>query len=143
MAEALASVVPRVVPPVVRLHDVRKAFNVGEPNETEVLHGIDLRVDAGDFCAIMGPSGSGKSTLLNLVGLLDRPTSGELDIAGLPTASLEDSERTRLRAREIGFVFQYHHLLGAFTALENVMIPMIAAAGFPDAAMRDRAASLL
>jgi lipoprotein-releasing system ATP-binding protein len=128
---------------VVRLRDVHKAFNVGQPNETEVLHGIDLRVQAGDFCAVMGPSGSGKSTLLNVIGLLDRPTSGELEIDGRPTSALDDAARTRLRGHGIGFVFQYHHLLGAFTALENVMVPMVAAQGFPDATMRARAEALL
>jgi len=134
---------PADKPEVVNLRAVHKAFNVGTPIETEILHGIDLVLHQGDFCAVMGPSGSGKSTLLNLVGLLDRPTSGQLAISGEETTALDDRALTRLRGHNIGFVFQYHHLLTAFTALENVMMPMLGAAGFPDAAMRARAAELL
>ena len=128
---------------VVQLHGVRKAFNVGTPFETEVLHGIDLTLHRGDFCAVMGPSGSGKSTLLNIVGLLDRPTSGRLVIASEETTTLNDKDLTRLRGHTIGFVFQYHHLITAFTALENVMIPMLGAAGFPNMHMRERATQLI
>jgi lipoprotein-releasing system ATP-binding protein len=122
---------------------VRKAFNVGTGIETEVLHGIDLTLHRGDFCAVMGPSGSGKSTLLNIIGLLDRPTSGLLQMAGEETTLLADQALTRLRGHHIGFVFQYHHLISAFTALENVMMPMLGAAGFPNQAMRERAEALL
>ncbi|WP_293503973.1 ABC transporter ATP-binding protein [Roseateles sp.] len=128
---------------VVRLEQVRKAFNVGQPAEIEVLHGIDLELGSGEFCAVMGPSGSGKSTLLNIVGLLDRPTSGLLSIGGQETTRLDDAALTRLRGRSIGFVFQYHHLIGAFTALENVMMPMLGDAGFPSRAMGERARELL
>lgn len=128
---------------VVQLEEVRKAFNIGTPFETEVLHGIDLTLQRGDFCAVMGPSGSGKSTLLNIVGLLDRPTSGTLRISHEETTTLNDKELTRLRGHTIGFVFQYHHLITAFTALENVMIPMLGAAGFPNAQMRERAEQLI
>ena len=129
--------------PVVRLDGVRKAYNVGTPIEVEVLHGIDLTVARGEFCAVTGPSGSGKSTLLNIVGLLDRPTGGRLLIQGRDTAGLSDAEITRLRAHSIGFVFQYHYLLSAFSAVENVMIPMLADRGLPNAAMRKRAAELI
>lgn len=125
------------------LQQVRKAFNVGLPAETEVLHGIDLTLHSGEFCAVMGPSGSGKSTLLNIVGLLDRPTAGQLAICGQETTRLDDAALTRLRGRSIGFVFQYHHLIGAFTALENVVMPMMGDAGFPNAAMTARARELL
>jgi lipoprotein-releasing system ATP-binding protein len=128
---------------VVQLQGVRKAFNVGTSIETEVLHGIDLCLVRGDFCAVMGPSGSGKSTLLNLVGLLDHPTAGRLQVCGEETTQLKDRALTRLRGHSIGFVFQYHHLLTAFTALENVMLPMLGAAGFPNAAMRKRAMALI
>jgi lipoprotein-releasing system ATP-binding protein len=128
---------------VVCLQGVRKAFNVGTGIETEVLHGIDLTLHRGDFCAVMGPSGSGKSTLLNIIGLLDRPTSGLLQMAGEETTLLADQALTRLRGHHIGFVFQYHHLISAFTALENVMMPMLGAAGFPNQAMRERAEALL
>ena len=128
---------------VVGLQAVRKAFNVGTGIETEVLHGIDLTLHRGDFCAVMGPSGSGKSTLLNIIGLLDRPTSGLLQMAGEETTLLADQALTRLRGHHIGFVFQYHHLISAFTALENVMMPMLGAAGFPNPEMRERAEALL
>ncbi|MCC7327202.1 MAG: ABC transporter ATP-binding protein [Burkholderiales bacterium] len=129
--------------PVVQLLDVHKSFNVGTPIETEVLHGIDLTLFKGEFCAVMGPSGSGKSTLLNIVGLLDRPTRGTLTVCGEETTRLDDRALTRLRGHNIGFVFQYHHLISAFSAIENVMMPMLGAAGFPDAAMSERAAELL
>jgi lipoprotein-releasing system ATP-binding protein len=128
---------------VVGLQGVRKAFNVGTGIETEVLHGIDLTLHRGDFCAVMGPSGSGKSTLLNIIGLLDRPTSGLLQMAGEETTLLADQALTRLRGHHIGFVFQYHHLISAFTALENVMMPMLGAAGFPNPEMHERAEALL
>jgi len=130
-------------PVVVQLDGVRKSFNLGTPIETEVLHGIDLILPRGQFCAVMGPSGSGKSTLLNIVGLLDRPTSGRLLICGEDTTVLDDRALTRLRGLSIGFVFQYHHLISAFTAIENVMMPMLGAAHFPNPKMRERAASLL
>lgn len=122
---------------------VHKAFNVGQPIEVEVLHGIDLSLARGEFCAVMGPSGSGKSTLLNIVGLLDRPTSGSLRICGEETTALDDHALTRLRGHNIGFVFQDHNLLSGFTALENVMMPMLGDAGFRNAAMERQAASLL
>jgi lipoprotein-releasing system ATP-binding protein len=122
---------------------VRKSYNVGTPVETEVLHGIDLALGRSEFCALMGPSGSGKSTLLNIIGLLDRPTSGQLTIDGHVASGLRDRDLTRLRGHTIGFVFQYHHLLPAFTALENVMMPMLVESGRPDAGMRARADELL
>ena len=125
------------------MRGVRKAYNVGLPIETEVLHGIDLDVFHGEFCAVVGPSGSGKSTLLNIVGLLDRPTSGTLDVCGEQTTRLDDKALTRLRGHSIGFVFQYHHLITAFTALENVMMPMLGADEFANDAMRVRAEALL
>ena len=128
---------------VVQLRDVRKAFNVGQPIETEVLHGINLTLYKGEFCAVMGPSGSGKSTLLNIVGLLDRPTRGMLQVCAEETTELPDHALTRLRGHSIGFVFQYHYLITAFTALENVMLPLLGAAGFPNLAMRQRAAELI
>jgi lipoprotein-releasing system ATP-binding protein len=132
-----------VAEPVVSLHDVRKTFNLGLPNETEVLHGIDFTLVHGEFCAVMGPSGSGKSTLLNIVGLLDRPTSGSLRIGGEETSALDDHALTRLRGHSIGFVFQHHNLLTGFTALENVMMPMLGDAGFYQDDMARRAAALL
>ena len=88
----------------------RKAYSVGTPAETEVLHGIDLACARGEFVALMGPSGSGKSTLLNIIGLLDRPTGGKLFIDGRDTSALDEDALTRLRGHSIGFVFQYHYL---------------------------------
>jgi len=129
--------------PLLALKAVHKSYNIGQPNETEVLHGIDLVLQRGEFCAVVGPSGSGKSTLLNIIGLLDRPTTGTLALSGVDTMTLGDAELTRLRGHRIGFVFQHHHLLSAFTALENVMLPMLGDAGFPNAAMAERAAQLI
>jgi lipoprotein-releasing system ATP-binding protein len=102
---------------VLRLEGIRKSYNVGTAVETEVLHGIDLSMQSGDFLALMGPSGSGKSTLLNIIGLLDRPTAGKLMIDGHDTGELGDAALTKLRGKTIGFVFQYHYLISAFTAL--------------------------
>ena len=130
-------------PRVVHLQDVCKSFNVGLPNEIEILHHINFSLFRGEFCAVMGPSGSGKSTLLNIIGLLDRPTHGQLAITGEETTGLDDQDLTRLRGHAIGFVFQHHHLLNAFTALENVMMPLLGAAGFPNARIEARAAELL
>ncbi len=137
---AAAAEAPR---PVVSLRGVSKSYNPGTPIETQVLHDIDLTLNKGEFCAVMGPSGSGKSTLLNIIGLLDRPTHGRLAICGEETSELDDRALTRLRGHSIGFVFQYHHLITAFTALENVMMPLLGAAGFADAAMRERAEALI
>jgi len=139
----LDAATPTFAQPVVQLFNVHKSFNVGEPTEVEVLHGIDLVLNAGEFVAVMGPSGSGKSTLLNLVGLLDRPTQGQLQITGMETTQLGDEALTQLRGRSIGFVFQYHHLIGAFSALENVMLPMVGMQGYPTAAIEARAQALI
>ena len=128
---------------VLRLESICKAYNIGTPVEVEVLHGIHLAVERGEFIAVIGPSGSGKSTLLNIIGLLDRPTSGKLFIEGHGTTELDEAGLTNLRGRSIGFVFQYHHLITAFTALENVMMPMLVGHGFQNATMRQRALSLL
>lgn len=128
---------------VLALEGVCKSYNVGTPLETEVLHDIDMMLARGEFVALIGPSGSGKSTLLNIIGLLDRPTKGRLFIEGHETRALSDAETTRLRGHSIGFVFQYHYLISAFTALENVMMPLLVEHGFPDPAMRARAHELL
>ncbi|MEN9478495.1 MAG: hypothetical protein RLZZ298_2597 [Pseudomonadota bacterium] len=127
---------------VLRLGGIRKSYLSGE-SELEVLHGIDLTLQRGEFAALIGPSGSGKSTLLNLIGLLDRPTAGQLFIDGEETSTLPESSITKLRGQRIGFVFQHHCLIPAFTALENVMMPLLVERGRPDTAMRQRAAELL
>ena len=134
------SIQPR---PVLDMRGIVKTFNIGQPNEAEVLHGIDLTLQHGEFCAVIGPSGSGKSTLLNIVGLLDRPTRGTLAVCQQETTALNDSELTHLRGHTIGFVFQYHHLISAFSAIENVMMPMLGDAGSFNDAMRQRATVLL
>ncbi len=129
--------------PVLELRGIRKSFGVGTEFETEVLHGIDLGVNKGEFCAVIGPSGSGKSTLLNIIGLLDRQTAGTMLIEGKDTNGLTDAEITSLRGHSIGFVFQYHHLITAFTAAENVEMPMLVDRGWPDGEMRKTAVDLL
>jgi lipoprotein-releasing system ATP-binding protein len=128
---------------VLRLSGLRKSYNVGLPTELEVLHGLDLTLARSDFASLVGPSGSGKSTLLNLLGLLDAPTAGDLYLLGEATRTLEDEARTSLRAKSIGFVFQFHHLMPAFTALENVMMPMLVTHGRPSAQTIERARALL
>ena len=126
---------------LLRLEGVTKDY--GMRVVTHVLRGIDLVVEPAEFLALTGPSGSGKTTLLNIIGLLDRPTSGSMAFQGIDVARLDEAATTELRGRGIGFVFQFHYLLPAFTALENVMMPVLADRGRPDAEMRERAATLL
>ena len=128
---------------VLRMEGLRKSYNVGKPTEVEVLHGLDLRLQRRDFAALVGASGSGKSTLLNLIGLLDRPTAGELFLLAEPTRSMDDARRTAVRGSAIGFVFQFHHLIQAFTTLENVLMPLMVATGKPTCEQIDRARGLL
>ena len=128
---------------ILHLSDIRKSYNVGTPVETEILHGISIALQAAEFVALTGPSGSGKSTLLNIIGLLERPTSGVLEIGGQAAQSLDDAGLTALRGTTIGFVFQFHHLLPAFTALENVMLPSIIAHGTATAESEATARDLL
>jgi len=128
---------------ILNLSGVKMAYNIGTPIEAEILHGIDLVLAAGEFAALVGPSGSGKSTLLHILGLLERPTAGRLEVAGLDIASLDDAGITELRGRTIGFIFQFHHLLPGFSALENVMMPALIDRGSYDREMRERALWLL
>ena len=128
---------------VLRLDAIGKTFNPGTQLESTVLRDINLRLGRGELTALIGPSGSGKSTLLNLIGLLDSPTDGELYLQGQPTRSMDDEARTALRGQHIGFVFQFHHLIGAFTALENVLMPWMVANGRPDREVTDIARGLL
>ncbi len=115
----------------------------GEGVVTTALRGVDLPVEPGQLCALTGPPGCGKSTPLNILELLDRPTSGRVLIHGVDKGPLSDDERTRLRAETLGFVSQFHHLLPAFTALENVMMPLLAHHGRARRWMREWAADLL
>jgi lipoprotein-releasing system ATP-binding protein len=129
--------------PILALADVRKSYNIGTPVETEVLHGVDLALERGELAALIGPSGSGKSTLLNIIGLLERPTRGQVRVAGQETTTLDEAGLTRLRGRTIGFVFQFHHLVAAFTAAENVMMPLMLDRGRAEPGMRETALALL
>ncbi|KYF63557.1 ABC transporter ATP-binding protein [Sorangium cellulosum] len=115
----------------------------GQAVVSRALDGVDLRMEKGEFAALIGPSGSGKSTLLNIIGLLDRPTRGRVVVDGKDTTGLDEASLTRLRAQTLGFVFQFHHLLPMFTALENVMLPAWGDEGFPSSTMKARAAELL
>ncbi len=128
---------------VLRLEALKKSYNIGQPNEIEVLHGIDLCIHNNDFAALIGPSGSGKSTLLNILGLLDQPSSGELYLLGQPTSHMDDSGRTALRGNSIGFVFQFHHLIQAFSALDNILMPLMLTRGRPDKDAIQKAHDLL
>ena len=128
---------------IVELKDIRRSYGVGTPVVTEVLHGINLRIAEGEFTALTGPSGSGKSTLLNIIGLLEAPTSGNILINGKDTAGLDDAAITGLRGHTIGFIFQFHHLLPGFSALENVMMPSIIDLGWPTDAAEANAMRLL
>ncbi|MBV2134019.1 ABC transporter ATP-binding protein [Pseudomonas sp. MAP12] len=128
---------------VLRLAALGKTYNPGTPLEQQVLHDIDLRLGRGELTALIGPSGSGKSTLLNLIGLLDSPSAGELYLLGRPTHALDDAARTRLRNEAIGFVFQFHHLIPAFSVLDNVLMPLMIRHGKPTPAEVELALELL
>jgi len=132
-----------VAQPLIELAGIRKSYGVGTEVETEVLHGLDLALEAGEFVALIGPSGSGKSTLLNLIGLLESPTAGSYRFQGRETAQLPDRELTRLRAQSLGFVFQFHHLLPAFSATENVLMPSLIAHGPVTREQRESAREVL
>ncbi len=130
-------------PELIALADVRKSYNIGMPNEAEVLHSLSLQVAHGEFVALIGPSGSGKSTLLNIVGLLERMSGGSYHINGTSVGALDDKGLTLLRRDTLGFVFQFHHLLPAFTALENVTMPGLIREGHVSRQQRERARELL
>jgi lipoprotein-releasing system ATP-binding protein len=129
--------------PLIALDDIRKVYNPGLPNAAEVLHGVSLRIDRGEFAALIGPSGSGKSTLLNIIGLLERMTTGSYRIQGDEVAGLDDAALTLRRRSTLGFVFQFHHLLPAFSALENVTLPALMREGRITPAQRERARAVL
>ena len=136
-----ASIVPSA--PLIELNDICKTYNAGLPNEAEVLHGVSLRIGRGEFAALIGPSGSGKSTLLNIIGLLERMTTGSYRIEGDEVVGLDDAALTLRRRSTLGFVFQFHHLLPAFSALENVTLPALMREGRIAPAQRERARAVL
>jgi putative ABC transport system ATP-binding protein len=110
---------------IIKLSNIVKKFYIGEPNELEILHGISLEVEEGEFVSIVGPSGSGKSTLMNMIGVLDRPTSGEYILDGIDVGKAEDSELSEIRNQKIGFVFQTYNLISKTNAIKNVELPML------------------
>jgi len=110
--------------PAIFLQAIERRYHQGETT-LEILSHADFAVWAGQSVALIGPSGAGKSTLLHIAGLLEHPDGGEVFIEGIPTSTLSDTERTRIRRNEIGFVYQFHHLLGEFSALENVLLPQM------------------
>ena len=110
---------------IIKLNNIVKKFYIGKPNELEILHGISLEVKKGEFVAVVGPSGSGKSTLMNLIGVLDRPTSGSYILDGIDVSAAKDKELSAIRNKKIGFVFQTYNLISKTTALKNVELPML------------------
>ncbi len=125
-----------------RLNGLTKTYLRGTPGEVQVLRGADLELRAGEAVALVAPSGAGKSTLLHIAGLLDAPDAGSVEIAGQDASGKGDRTRTALRRRDVGFVYQFHHLLPEFTALENITLPQLAN-GVSEKAARERAMSLL
>ena len=110
---------------IIKLQNIVKKFYIGEPNELEILHGISLEVEDGEFVAIVGPSGSGKSTLMNMIGALDRPTSGDYFIDGIDVGKADDEELSDIRNQKVGFVFQTYNLIPKVNALKNIELPML------------------
>ncbi len=127
---------------IIELKDIYKRFYIGTPNELEVLHGISLTVQEGEFVAIVGASGSGKSTLMNIIGVLDRPTEGSYVLDGVDVNGAKDAELSKIRNKKIGFVFQTYNLISKTNAIKNVEMPMLYA-GVPGKQRVQRAKELL
>lgn len=127
---------------VLRLDGISKTYNPGTPGAVEVLRGLTLSVARGEVAALVAPSGAGKSTLLHIAGLLDTPDAGRVVLNGRDMTGLPDRARTEARRRELGFVYQFHHLLPEFSALENIVLPQLAN-GVAEGSARARAAGLL
>ncbi len=113
---------------MLELKNIRKSFYLNTPNELEILHGLDLTVEKGEFLSIVGASGSGKSTFMNIIGVLDRPTEGYYNLDGVDIGKAKDSELSKIRNKKIGFVFQTYNLVARTSALKNVELPMLYAA---------------
>ena len=124
------------------LKGITKSYLSGTPGQVDVLRGADLTLQAGEVVALVAPSGAGKSTLLHIAGLLDTPDAGEVRVAGEDITRKGDRRRTRVRRQEVGFVYQFHHLLPEFSALENIVLPQLANGASQKAAVA-RAAQLL
>lgn len=127
---------------MLELHGITKSYNHGKPNEINVLRGIDLQVAAGEVVALVAPSGAGKSTLLHIAGLLDTPDAGQVLIAGQDMSGRSDRKRTEVRRDQVGFIYQFHHLLPEFSAIENITLPQFAN-GVGQKAAQARAMDLL
>lgn len=130
-----------IISAVIELKDIQKKFRIGE-SEFAVLKGIDLKIERGEFIALMGPSGSGKSTLMNIVGCLDRPSSGTFLLLGQDISTVSDDELARIRREELGFIFQTFNLIGRISVLKNVEVPMMLS-GVAREERRERAMKLL
>ena len=128
--------------PIVDARNIYKRYYIGQPNELEILHGIDIKVYPGEFVAIVGASGSGKSTLMNILGVLDKPTEGEYFLDGVDVSNSDDSELSAIRNKKIGFVFQTYNLISRQSALKNVELPMLYA-GMNGRARAKRARELM
>jgi putative ABC transport system ATP-binding protein len=126
---------------IIRLENIFKVYGIGEI-EVKALNNVNLVIEVGEYCSIMGPSGSGKSTAMNIIGCLDRPSDGNYYLDNLNVAQISDTELAHIRNKKLGFVFQQFHLLNQLTALENVMLPMVYA-GVKPGERKDRATSAL
>lgn len=128
--------------PILKLSGLTKTYNKGKPSEVQVLRGADLEIQPGEVVALVAPSGAGKSTLLHIAGLLDTPDEGHVAIGGQEMTKLSDRRRTQVRRADVGFIYQFHHLLPEFTALENIVLPQLAS-GTPRRDAEARARELL
>ncbi|MEM1076832.1 MAG: ABC transporter ATP-binding protein [Pseudomonadota bacterium] len=128
--------------PVLEISGLTKSYKRGAAGDVDVLRGVDLQITAGEVVALVAPSGAGKSTLLHCAGLLDTADSGHIRVAGADTDGLKDGSRTVIRRQDIGFVYQFHHLLPEFSALENIVLPQLAN-GTPKARAENRGIDLL
>lgn len=127
---------------MIELQGIIKRFYIGQPNELEILHGIDLKVNRGEFVSVVGSSGSGKTTMMNIIGILDRPTEGEYMLDGVDVAHAKDRDLSMIRNKKIGFVFQTYNLISRTSALKNVELPMLYA-GIGKKERAERAKELL
>lgn len=127
---------------LINMKNIVKRYYIGEPNELEILHGIDVKIYEGEFVAIVGESGSGKSTLMNIIGVLDKPTEGEYYLDGINVKNASEKDMNNIRNQKIGFVFQNFNLIGRTSALKNVELPMLYA-GINSKKRTERAMELL